>query len=271
MTSRPTTSDITVLDRTLRNHPRYQRSNRYDPQWVANNQMGPNALWLLEALCEVMHIEAGMKVLDLGCGKAMTSIFLAKEFGAQAWATDLWISAEENAERIAEAGVAEKVHAVHAEAHTLSFEDGFFDAIVSIDAYQYFGTDDLYLGYVLDFCRSGGQIGIVVPSLTTEIGVDVPAHLEPYWQSEFCCFHTAEWWQRHWTKTRKVEVDHAEAITDAWKEWLDFERACQPFLEGWRQDSSAQEVSMLQADRGRYLGFSRVVATKAGGAGVPRS
>ncbi|MEZ5227484.1 MAG: hypothetical protein R2710_12635 [Acidimicrobiales bacterium] len=45
--------------------------------------MGPNALWLTEALTEVMTIEPGMKVLDLGCGKAMSSIFLAKEFGAQ--------------------------------------------------------------------------------------------------------------------------------------------------------------------------------------------
>ena len=64
-------------------HPRYPRSNAYDPDWVFENQMGPNALWLMESLTEVLPIQPGMRVLDLGCGRAMTSIFLAKEFGAQ--------------------------------------------------------------------------------------------------------------------------------------------------------------------------------------------
>ena len=32
-----------------------------------------------------------------------------------------------------------------AEAHDLPFSDGFFDAMISVDAYHYFGTDDLYL------------------------------------------------------------------------------------------------------------------------------
>ena len=36
-----------------------------------------------------------MKILDLGCGKGLTSIFLAKEFGVQVYATDLWITAAE--------------------------------------------------------------------------------------------------------------------------------------------------------------------------------
>ncbi|MCW2751334.1 MAG: SAM-dependent methyltransferase, partial [Aeromicrobium sp.] len=56
-------------------HTRYHRSNGYDPRWVFDNQMGPNALWLVESLTEVLPLEPGMRVLDLGCGRAMTSIF----------------------------------------------------------------------------------------------------------------------------------------------------------------------------------------------------
>ena len=115
-------------------HPRYPRSNGYDPQWVTRNQMGPNALWLTESLTEVMTIEPGMNVLDLGCGRAMSSIFLAREFGARVWATDLWIPATENQERIVEAGVADLVTPIHAEAHTLPFAAGFFDASITSSA-----------------------------------------------------------------------------------------------------------------------------------------
>lgn len=259
----PTDDERAELDRLLRNHPRYRRSNGYDPEWVAANQMGPHALWLLEALTEVLDLERGMKILDLGCGKAMTSIFLARELGAEVWATDLWIPAGDNQRRIVEAGVADLVHPLHAEAHALPYATDFFDAIVSIDAYQYFGTDDLYLGYLLDFCRTGGQLGIVVPSLSSEIGRHVPPHLQPFWQWEFCCFHSPEWWETHWAKTAMVEIDHADNIADAWQDWSDFEGACRPFLNGWRRDDAADTVDMLAADQGRYLGFARVVATKS--------
>ena len=71
--------------------------------------MGPNALWLVEWLCERLAISPGMKVLDLGCGRAMSSVFLAKEFGAQVWAIDLWMDPDHNWRRVVESGVGDRV------------------------------------------------------------------------------------------------------------------------------------------------------------------
>jgi SAM-dependent methyltransferase len=247
---------------TQLHHDRYPRSTAYDPEWVLANQMGPHALWLLESLTELLVIEPGTRILDLGCGKAMTSIFLAKEFGARVWAADLWIPAEETHQRIVAAGVENLVTAVHAEAHSLPFDPGFFDVIVSIDAYQYFGTADLYIGYLAPLLRDGGRIGAVMPAMFEEIGSNVPEHLAPYWDWEFCCFHGPEWWRTHWAKTGKVTVDHADAIEDGWKDWMRFEVLAGPRLDGWRRDASANTVAMLEADRGQLLGFTRIVATK---------
>jgi SAM-dependent methyltransferase len=241
---------------------RYPRSNAYDPQFVFDNQMGPNALWLMESLTAVMPIEPGMRVLDLGCGKAMTSIFLAREFGARVWATDLWIDASSNQQRVRDAGMEDLVVTIHAEAHRLPFAHEFFDTIVSVDAYQYFGTADLYLGYITDFLRPRGRIGIVTPATFREFGADVPDELAPFWDWEFCCFHGPDWWRTHWEKTTKVEVEHADAVEDGWKDWLAFDRASAPRLTGWRRDAAANTMAMLSADQGRYLGFSRVVAAK---------
>ncbi len=56
---------------------RYPRSAAYDSQWVLEGWMGPNVLWLAEWLCEKMDLRPGMRVLDMGCGKALSSIFLA--------------------------------------------------------------------------------------------------------------------------------------------------------------------------------------------------
>jgi len=243
-------------------HPRYVRSNKYDPAWITKNQMGPNVLWLTESLTEVMTIEPGMKVLDLGCGTAMSSIFLAKEFGAQVWATDLWIAASDNQQRIVDAGVESLVSPIHAEAHTLPFAADFFDAVVSLDAYQYFGTADLYLGYLSDFLHNEGRIGAVMPALKTELGDEIPAELAPFWESDFCCFHNPDWWNHHWAKTGRAIVDHADLIDDGWRDWLQFNDFIAPFVEGWWIDDVARTHDMLEADQGKNLGFTRIVATK---------
>ena len=160
--------------KTIVRNEAFPLSAKYDPEWVVANQMGPNALWLAEWLCRDMDLEPGMRVLDMGCGRAMTSIFLAKEFGVQVWANDLWIEATDNWQRIVEAGVEDRLFPIHAEARSLPYAQGFFDAVVSVDSYQYYGTDDLYLDYFLKFVKPGGQVGIVVPALMREFDGPVP-------------------------------------------------------------------------------------------------
>ena len=76
--------------------------------------------------------------MDLGCGKAMSSIFLAREFGVTVDTIDLWIGAEENEARIADAGLSDVVTAVHSNGACFEFPEDSFDAIVGIDAYHYF-------------------------------------------------------------------------------------------------------------------------------------
>jgi len=243
-------------------HPNYPRANGYDPEWVVENLMGPHPLWLLESLAEVLFIDAGQKVLDLGCGKALTSVFLAREFGARVWATDLWIDAESNRCRIEAAGVGDLVEVVHAEAHNLPFEAGFFDAIVSVDAYQYFGTADLYIGYATELLREGGRIGIVVPSLVAELGERIPEELTEFWEWDYCCWHSPQWWRAHWDKTKKVKVDHADPIHGGWEDWLRFCEVSEPYLHGWMRQAAVKQAEMLRVDRGKNLGFARVAATK---------
>ena len=60
--------------------PELPRSAAYDPQWTIDHAMGPNVVWLTEALTDVMDLQPGMRVLDMGCGTALSSIFLAREF-----------------------------------------------------------------------------------------------------------------------------------------------------------------------------------------------
>jgi cyclopropane fatty-acyl-phospholipid synthase-like methyltransferase len=103
-------------------------------------------------------LQPAMRVLDLGCGRAASSIFLRREFGVQVWATDLWFNASENIQRIRDAEVEDGVFPIHADARSLPFGPEFFDAIVSIDSFYYYGTDDLYLNYLARFVKPGGRV-----------------------------------------------------------------------------------------------------------------
>lgn len=240
-------------------------SAKYDPEWVLKGWMGPNVLWLTEWLCEKMELRPGMRVLDMGCGKAYSSIFLAKEFGVQVWANDLWISATENWQRIREAGLDNMVFPIHAEAHSLPYAEEFFDAIVSLDSYQYYGTDDLYLDYFHKFVRPGGQIGIVVPGLTKDFNGEVPEHLtrprkngSVFWQPGCWCFHTAGWWRNLWGRTGQVDVEATDIMPDGVKLWLRYEIACDE--AGTLLFPS--EAETLEEDDGEYLAMVRVVGRR---------
>ncbi len=236
----------------------FPRSASYDPQWMLENGMGPNAVWLAEALSQAMDFQPGMRVMDLGCGRAISSIFLAREFHLQVWATDLWISASDNWQRICAAGLQDRVFPIHAEAHTLPFANGFFDALVSFDAYHYFGTDDLYLGYSSQFVRPGGYIAIVVPGLHHELTDGLPAHLASQWPWDWWSFHSPSWWRDHWERTGLVDVEVADSIPDGWKHWLRWmEVSPEQGLP-----SSQPEIDILRLDAGRNLGFTRLIARK---------
>jgi len=249
----------------LLKNDRFPRSAKYDPEWVLMGWMGPNVLWLTEWLCEKMELKPDMRVLDMGCGKALSSVFLAKEYGVQVWANDLWISAAENWQRIREARMENQVYPIHAEAHALPYAEGFFDAIVSMDSYQYYGTDDLYLTYFHKFLRPGGQIGIVVPGLVQDITGNVPPHLikprkdgSTFWVDECWCFHTADWWQRYWSKMSVMENVKADLLPDGWKDWLQYEKACHE--AGTLIFPSEEEV--LEEDAGRYMALIRVTGRR---------
>ncbi len=252
--------------------PEFPRSNRYDPAWVMDHQMGPNALWLAEWLGTAMRLEPGMRVLDLGCGSCLTSIFLAREHGVTVTAADLWVDPSENWARVREMEVEDRVVPLQVEAHTLPFAEGYFDAVVSVDAYHYFGTDDLYLGYLTRFVRPGGQLGVVVPGLVQPLPpTGPPPHLaEPqangtaFWEDECASFHTADWWRALWSGANRVEVEIADSMERGWEHWRDFERA----LEAAGKNAFPSVAEALERDAGRFLTFVRLVARRTDREGI---
>ena len=234
---------------------RFPRASKYHPEWIlAAVSGGANCLWLTEWLTTELDLQPGMRVLDLGCGRACSSIFLRREFGVQVWATDLWFSVSENLQRIRDAAVEDAVFPVHADARSLPFAPYFFDAVISIDSFPYYGTDDLYLGYLARFVKPGGSIAIAGAGLMNEIDGEVPEHLREWWTFDLCCLHSPKWWSSHWGKTGIVDLQVSDSMPDGWQFWL-----------GWQKEvcpENQTEIDAVEKDQGRWLGYVRTVGRR---------
>jgi cyclopropane fatty-acyl-phospholipid synthase-like methyltransferase len=195
-----------------------------------------------------------MRVLDLGCGLAMSSDFLRREFGVQVWATDLWFSASDNLQRARDANVDDGVFPIHADARSLPFATEFFDAVVCIDSFIYYGTDDLYLNYLTRFLKPRGVLGVAGAGLMREIGGSVPDHLRGWWEPGMCCLHSAGWWRHHWERTGILNIEVADTLPDGWQLWSDWQKVIAP--------DNAAEIAAVEADRGSYLGYVRLVGRR---------
>jgi cyclopropane fatty-acyl-phospholipid synthase-like methyltransferase len=232
----------------------FPRSQKYALDWVTKGGMGSNPVWMTEWLCEKLDLKPGMRVLDLGCGYARSSVFLAREFGVQVWAVDLWVPATENAQRIREEQLEDQIFPLHCDAKSLPFAADFFDAIVAIDCYYYFGTDDLYLNYLLHFLKPGGQLGIAGAGVAKEMTAPVPAHLQKFWSQDLWGVHSADWWRRHWERTGLVEIGAADTMADGWKLWTAWQRHIAPL--------NKDEIEAVENDAGEYIGYVRLTGRR---------
>ena len=244
-------------DERLLVSPRFPRSSKYHPDWlIASASGGAHSLWLTEWLAAALDLRPGMRVLDLGCGMAASSIFLRREFGVQVWATDLWFSAAEQPAAHPRRSLRRRRLPYPRRRAVLPFAADFFDAIVSIDSYFYYGTDDLYLSYLARFVKPGGPIWHRRRGLMREINGPVPEHLRAGGPRDLWCLHSAPWWRRHWERPGFLDVELADTMPDGWQLWLDWHHVVAP--------NNALEIKALEADRGSSLGYVRLVGRRRG-------
>ena len=82
----------------------------------------------------------------------------------------------------------------------------------------------------------------------------LPDHLRQWWTPDLCCLHSANWWRRHWERTGIMDIHLADTMPDGWQLWLDWHKLVAP--------DNAAEIKALEADRGTYLGYVRLVGRR---------
>lgn len=225
----------------------FPKANSFAPSLVASKIMGPNPLKLCEELLDGVDIPRDSIVCDLGSGTGITSVMLARDYGFRVHAVDLWSDPEENRAFFREMGLSdEEVCPIKADASQgLPFSEGFFDAVVSIDSYNYYGRDPRYLEErLLPYVRCGGSLHFAIPGMLRDCHDRLPECLLASWSPEQLDFmHDMSWWHAMISQAPGVLIEDMRLMgctEEAWADWI----ACEnPYAQG---DCAAVEAGALE-------------------------
>jgi len=232
-------------------------SSRYDEEWVRKNSLGENVLYNLESLCAVLDLKPGMKLLDLGSGKAISAIFLSKEFDVKVWAVDARMCPTENFKRIIEMGCDGSVLPLKLDAKQLPFPFEYFDVIIAVDSFMYYGTDFEFTDYITKFLKPGGQIGIVDICYfykNTSAYTNCNKEFNP--QEQYYFVHSLYWWQNLWSDCRSLNVEISEIVPES-------ELIIKEYIEYYKLSNKADFLAEeLLNDNDESLRIFRMTARK---------
>lgn len=237
---------------------KFIKTNKYDKKFIEENLMGPNSMKMLEELLQPVKLEKGMRVLDLGCGKGLTSILLAKEFDVQVFATDLWISATQNYKTFKSMNLESQIIPIHADASDLPYADKYFDAIISIDSYHYFGTEPDYINKLAPLVKKGGIIALAFPGVKKELNGTLPDEMMLSWaqvkEEVFKTFHSIQWWKELLEKSNEIEIksiQEMECFEETWQDWLSCEH-----------EYAINDRLSMNAGAGKYMNLIAIIAKR---------
>ncbi|MDD4075767.1 MAG: class I SAM-dependent methyltransferase [Eubacteriales bacterium] len=234
----------------------YVKSKKYDIPIIKEKIMGPNPIKLEEELLRDNRIPAGAVVMDLGSGQGVTSVFLAREYGFRVYAADLWSDPSDNQRFFDEMGAPrEQLIPVKADATNLPFEKAFFDAVVSVDSYNYFGRDPKYLDdCLLPVLKPGGYLYLVFPGMKRDCHDDLPPELLLSWTPEQLAYmHDMAYWRRMFSQStaKLLSLRETEGNEELWRDWLECDN-----------EYAVNDRKSMEAGGGKYLNFIIAVLQK---------
>jgi len=229
---------------------------------LKDTMWGPNAIRQAEELASHFTITKDMKILDLGCGLGLSSIYLVLAHGAEVFATDLYADPTENHERFKSLGLTDKIVPMLLDAaQPLPFAKGYFDVIFSVGAYNIFGDNEEMLPNLIPYVKKGGYIAVAFPGLKYEFGSNVPPEMQPFWNVPEVAktVRGIEWWKDLFNKAEGIEIVNISEMTChdiAWEEYLAILDPC----GGDNLGEDKWTLEMKAAEDGKYFNTIQFIA-----------
>lgn len=208
----------------------YPELDGYSRDECYQDFFGGGGLYLAANMVRNLRLKPDDILLDLGCGKGATSIFLAKHYGVQVIALDLWTSAEFLNEKFTAQGCSDRISAIQMDAtQPLPFPENYFDTIFCMNSFNFYGGNVDFLKHLLKHLKPGGQLCIGSEVLSAEFTEeqianppDVYAFKLPYpnehvdvFKEDFEKQRTPAWWRELFQSSGLLNIEVCRKLEDA--------------------------------------------------------
>jgi SAM-dependent methyltransferase len=208
----------------------YPELQAYSRDELYHDFFGGGGLYLAAHMTRPLHLQPGQTVLDLGCGKGSSAIFLARHFGVRVVALDLWTSVEFLDQKFRAAGCRDQITPVQMDAtQPLPFPEHEFDAIFSMNSFSFYGGSLDFLQHLLKHLKHGGRLSIGSEALSAEFTPEQLANppavyafrLPPpneqvdVFTDDFVKQHTPGWWQELFQSSGFLQVEACQELEEA--------------------------------------------------------
>jgi cyclopropane fatty-acyl-phospholipid synthase-like methyltransferase len=169
-----------------------------------------------------MNLKKGDFILDLGCGRGESSIFLAKHFDVKVFAVDLWTSSTVLSQKITKRGFRHKIIPLNLDARKpFPFAQEYFDAIFCMNSLSFFGGNIDTLNRFSSHLKKGGVFCVGGECLSNEFTnnqlenpPDVYNFVDGIWEGDFLKLHSPSWWKKLFLQTNELVVKQCHELTD---------------------------------------------------------
>jgi SAM-dependent methyltransferase len=212
------------------NRADYPELYGYTREEIYEDCMGGGALYLVARMARTMRASPGDIVLDLGCGKGTTSIFLTRHFGTRVLAVDLWTDATFLDQKFSARGYRDRIVSLQLDVTgRLPFADRYFDAIFCMNSLSFYGDSVGFLQHLLWHLRWGGQFVVGMETFNAEFSTEERRHppavfnynLPPpneqinVWEDDFSKMHSPPWWEDLCIESGLLRVETCHELEDA--------------------------------------------------------
>ena len=212
------------------NRADYPELDRYSRDDMYRDFLGGGGLYLVVRMLRELDLQPGQIVLDLGCGKGESSVFMAKHYPVQVNALDLWTTAEFLTQKFAQRGVSNQTSAIQMDAtQPMPYADNQFDAIFCMNSFNFYGAAPGFLANLLKHLKPGGRLCIgsevLSAEFTTQQLVNPPYvyafNLPPpnehvnVFEGDFIKQHSPGWWRDFFEASGLLDVETCYELEDA--------------------------------------------------------
>ena len=215
MNSDQTSASLRRVDRS-----RYPELRGYTDAEIWHDSMGPGGLYLAVDMSRHMGLRKNDLVLDLGCGRGESSVFLVKHYGVRVIAADLRVEATFLSDKFRRRGCASDVVPLNVDARApLPFAADYFDAVFCMNSLSFFGGDVESLCRLVSHLKRGGSFCVGGECMSSEFTEEQKRHppqvysfIDGIWEGDFLKLHSPPWWHELFTSSGVLDVNECKEL-----------------------------------------------------------